>query len=62
MGSFAVAWRFYGRLRRLVVGLDQIALGLLSFALAALISLAKAGALQEWWSRRRKPRPRDAGL
>jgi hypothetical protein len=62
LGSIAVAWPFYGRLRRLVVGLDQITFGLLSFALAALTSLAKAGALQEWWSRLRKPRPRDVGL
>lgn len=35
--------RSYLALRRLVPGIDQIALGLLSFVVAALISLAKAG-------------------
>lgn len=38
--------RWYLALRRLVPGLDQIALGLLSFLVAALISLAKAGLLR----------------
>ena len=44
----------YAALRRSVVGLDQIAGGLASFLLAALISLTKAGALQRWHARRRQ--------
>ena len=51
-GLALVAWRAYATLRRLVVGLDQILWGLLSFLVAAVISLAKAGAIQGWWARR----------
>ncbi|WP_169978348.1 hypothetical protein [Tautonia rosea] len=40
---FVYGSRSYLTLRRLVPGLDQILLGLLSFVVAALISLAKAG-------------------
>ncbi len=56
-GLALVAWRAYATLRRLVVGLDQIVWGLLSFLVAAVISLAKAGAIQEWWSRRHLAKP-----
>ncbi|HEU5115894.1 MAG TPA: hypothetical protein VFT74_04390, partial [Isosphaeraceae bacterium] len=38
----------YAELRPSVAGLDQISLGLAFFALAALISLAKAGVLARW--------------
>jgi hypothetical protein len=41
--GFVYGSRSYLALRRLVPGLDQITLGLLSFVVAALISLAKAG-------------------
>lgn len=61
-GLALVAWRAYATLRRLVVGLDQIAWGLLSFLVAAAISLTKAGAIQGWWARRRtiaKPCPTE---
>jgi hypothetical protein len=44
--------RGYATLRRLVVGLDQIALGLLFFLLAATISLIKTGAVARWLGRR----------
>ncbi|MEW4568704.1 hypothetical protein AB1L88_12635 [Tautonia sp. JC769] len=50
------AWS-YRTLRRLVPGLDQIALGLLSFAVAALISLAKAGVTLWPGASRRAPEP-----
>ncbi|HEV3163352.1 MAG TPA: hypothetical protein VGZ22_04885 [Isosphaeraceae bacterium] len=42
------AWKDYVSLRRLVTGLDEIVLGLLFFAVAALISLAKSGLLTKW--------------
>lgn len=55
LGALGVAgWQGYCDLRRVVLGLDQIALGLASFALAALISLAKSGALARWRARRGK--------
>ena len=50
----ATGWQGYAALRRSVVGLDQIAAGLASLLLAALISLTKAGAVQRWLSRRRE--------
>ncbi|MEO6811836.1 MAG: hypothetical protein ABI353_22230 [Isosphaeraceae bacterium] len=53
-GLGAAGWRGYCVLRQVVLGLDQIALGLASFGLAALISLAKSGALTRWWARKRK--------
>ena len=56
-GVALVAWRAYATLRRLFVGLDQIAWGLLSFLVAAVISLAKAGAFQDWRWRRRLAKP-----
>ncbi len=43
-----VGRRGYAELRPSVAGLDQISLGLAFFALAALISLAKAGVLARW--------------
>jgi hypothetical protein len=55
-----IAWasvagsRGYTQLRPLVAGLDQITLGLASFALAALVSLAKAGVLARWLAGLRK--------
>jgi hypothetical protein len=39
-------WRWYAELRRIVPGLDQIVLGLVSFLVAAMISMAKAGMLR----------------
>jgi hypothetical protein len=45
-------WRGYFQLRQVLAGLDQIALGLVSFVLAALISLKKAGALERLAARR----------
>jgi hypothetical protein len=50
-GGFA-----YAALRKLVPGLDQITLGLAFFVVAALISLAKAGALESIL-RHQKPNP-----
>jgi hypothetical protein len=47
-------WRGYLTVRTLIAGLDQIALGLVSFLLAALISLGKTGALGRWIARRSK--------
>jgi hypothetical protein len=41
----AVGCRGYGSLRRVVTGLDYIAIGLVSFSLAVLTSMAKGGAL-----------------
>jgi hypothetical protein len=50
--------RAYAALRPSVAGLDQIAGGLASFVLAALISLTKAGVVPRWLARwRRKPCP-----
>jgi hypothetical protein len=55
LGALGMAgWQGYRDLRQVVLGLDQIALGLASFALAALISLAKSGALARWRARRGK--------
>ena len=48
--------RLYLQLRHQVVGLNQLAWGLLFFLLAALISLVKAG----FWQRNLNPRPPDA--
>ena len=45
-------WGIYGLMRRHVAGLDHITLGLTSLALAMIISLMKAGALQRWLARR----------
>jgi hypothetical protein len=46
----------YASLRSLIPGLDQIAIGLVFFVIAAVISLAKAGALESLLQRyRRKP-------
>lgn len=50
----AVGGRGYAHARQFVAGLDQIAWGLASFLLAALISLAKAGAFRRWATRRRE--------
>lgn len=47
-------WRGYLTLRTLIAGLDQITLGLISFLLAALISLGKTGSLSRWIARRNK--------
>lgn len=60
-GLVVVTWRGYAAMRRVVAGLDQIVWGLLSFLTAAAISLAKAGAIQNWWRRRvlAKPAPPD---
>jgi hypothetical protein len=55
-GLVVVSWRGYGALRRLIAGLDQIAWGLLSFGVAAVISLWKAGAIRAWSDRRRGDR------
>lgn len=43
-----VGWGVYRQWRQVVVGLDHITWGLAFFALAALISLAKAGVLARW--------------
>lgn len=43
--TFAMSWEIYRDLRRIVAGLDLIVAGLLFFAVAALISLGKAGML-----------------
>jgi hypothetical protein len=40
-----VGGRAYGSLRKVVLGLDHIALGLALFGVAMLVSLAKAGLL-----------------
>jgi hypothetical protein len=45
-------WHGYFQLRQILAGLDQIALGLVSFVLAALISLKKAGVLERLAARR----------
>lgn len=47
----------YSALREWAVGLDYIALGLIFFALAALISAIKAGALSPWLALLRKKLP-----
>jgi hypothetical protein len=44
----AAGWRGYSSLRRVVAGLDQIALSLVLLALAILISLGKSGVLARW--------------
>ena len=54
IGLGAAGWRGYLGLREVVLGLDQIVLGLASFGLAALISLTKSGALTRWRARRGK--------
>jgi hypothetical protein len=41
----AIGWQTYGSLRRVILGLDFIATGLVMLALAELISVAKAGLL-----------------
>ncbi len=54
----AWGWSGYRQLREVIVGLNQIVLGILFFALAAVVSLAKAGI----WSRlRRLVRPGAVG-
>jgi hypothetical protein len=45
--------RAYGHLRQTLLGLDHIAWGVLSFLVAMLISLTKAGMPQRWLARRR---------
>lgn len=58
LGGWALVtgWTVYCQWRLMVAGLDQIAWGLAFFALAALISLGKAGTLARWsWSRKGKP-------
>jgi hypothetical protein len=49
--------RAYLRLRGVASGLDEIALGLLFFLLAALISGRKAGILERWRARLAKTWP-----
>src|SRR5207245_2532297 len=44
-------WREYGALRRVLAGLDAIALGMAFFVLAALISLGKGGVLGKWFEK-----------
>ena len=44
----SAGWRSYCDLRRVVVGLDWISSGLAFFAVAAVISLLKTGALAKW--------------
>jgi hypothetical protein len=64
-GGSLAAWlghsgvQAYGHLRKVVVGLDQIAWGLLFFLLAAAISLRKAGVWPGARSRRYGSRPSD---
>jgi hypothetical protein len=55
----SVGWWGYGSLRRLVTGLDHIALSLALFALAVLVSLGKSGVLSRWLAARRG---RNAGM
>jgi hypothetical protein len=50
-------WQTYAQLRKVVVGLDQIAWGLLFFLLAAAISLRKAGIWPGAWSGQYESRP-----
>jgi hypothetical protein len=45
------SWRAYCWLRQVVAGLDHLAVSLLFFALAILISLGKAGILARWLKR-----------
>jgi hypothetical protein len=52
--TIARAGQAYAAVKRNVVGLDAIALGLVFFVLAALISLGKAGLLGRWLSKRKK--------
>jgi hypothetical protein len=62
-GASLAAWlghsglQAYVQLRKVVVGLDQIAWGLLFFLLAAAISLRKAGIWPGAWSGRYEARP-----
>jgi hypothetical protein len=46
-------WRSYISLREVVIGLDHMALSLVLFALAILVSLAKSGTLTRWIVERR---------
>jgi len=55
--GIVAGWRGYCRLRQVVVGLDHIALSLLLFALALLISLGKSGMLARWIAAWRRGRP-----
>ena len=50
-----VGWQVYGVLRRTIAGWNQIALGVLFFLLALIISLTKAGMPQRWFARRNGP-------
>lgn len=52
---FVTGWQWYVHLRRIVVGIDFIVLGLVLFSLAVLTSLAKGGALP-WGTGGRKER------
>jgi hypothetical protein len=45
----AVGWHAYAATRRVVAGLDHIAVSLALFAVAILISLYKSGLLGRWW-------------
>ncbi len=64
-GASLAAWlghsglQAYGQLRKVVVGLDQIAWGMLFFLLAAAISLRKAGIWPRAWSRGDERPPSD---
>jgi hypothetical protein len=64
-GASLAAWlghsglQAYAQLRKVVVGLDQIAWGLLFFLLAAAISLRKAGIWPRARSSREEPLPSD---
>jgi hypothetical protein len=66
-GASLAAWmghsglQAYMQLRKVVVGLDQIAWGLLFFLLAAAISLRKAGIRPGAWSGRSEARPSGPG-
>jgi hypothetical protein len=58
----SAGWRGYLGLKHVIIGLDWITLGLVSFALAALISLAKTGLIAKWQERRaRKALDRSIG-
>jgi hypothetical protein len=52
----------YSSLRRSVAGLDHIAWGLGFFLIAAVISLSKAGVIEDWWIRRTRARADGAEL
>jgi hypothetical protein len=51
--SLASGWQVYRVCRQLVVGLDYLAVSLLVFMLAILVSLGKAGLLRRWLAARR---------